>query len=95
MYEDQNLDLAIFALFAYEPSWRSYIRKSQLTATDRHNYSSTFGGQNVFCVGYAGPFRPVFEEYVNDYQSMYQHDAQVQQVFQNDVRETSMPRLEK
>ena len=77
--------MAIFALFAHEPSWRFYVRKSQLIATEAHDYSTTFGDQNVFCIGYAEPCDSTFATYVNNYQLLCQNDPQIQQIFQHEV----------
>lgn len=52
VYESISFDIGVFALPDSEPSWPTYVRFSQLLATDNMDYVSFFAGQSAFSVGY-------------------------------------------
>lgn len=69
-YEGIEFDIAIFALPDSEPSWPTYVRLSQLLATDTMDYASYFAGQVAFSVGYAINEDDRYSKYWQKYYSM-------------------------
>ncbi|MCJ1346306.1 hypothetical protein MMC31_004521 [Peltigera leucophlebia] len=72
-YENIDLDIAIFALPDSEPSWPTYVRFSQLLATDTIDYPSFFAGQSAFSVGYATNENDRYSQFWQIYCSMLQN----------------------
>lgn len=77
LYENLELDIAIFALSPTESSWPTYVEYSQLLATDKFDYLSTFANQNVFSVGYATPIDYRYIEYWKNFKLLYQNEPLV------------------
>ena len=73
LYENIELDIAIFALSPIESSWSTYVEYSQLLATNHFDYRSTFADQNVFSVGYATPIDYRYIEYWNNLRLLHQN----------------------
>lgn len=70
VYESIEFDIAIFALPDSEPSWPTYVRFSQLLATDTMDYASHFAGQVAFSAGYAIDEDDRYLKYWQKYYSM-------------------------
>lgn len=73
VYESISFDIAIFALPDSEPSWPTYVRFSQLLATDTMDYASFFAGQSAFSVGYAIDKDDRYSEYWQKYYLMMEN----------------------
>lgn len=69
IYENVELDIAIFKLSDSESSWPSYVHFAQLVATDQMDYSF-FAGQKAFSVGYATNEDSRYSQYWQSYNSM-------------------------
>ncbi len=72
-YESIEFDIAIFALPDSEPGWPTYVRFSQLLATDTMDYASFFAGQVAFSVGYAIDEDDRYPKYWQKYYSMVEN----------------------